>query len=386
MLTVHVIIALLAVGALALGPRSSAAVVAVAVASLIDVGLGSAVAPALGVVVPLLAFLTAALTLAALIETSGLADRAARLLASAARGDIFALYLLACMLSAVLTSVVSLDGAVVLAVPLLRRVSRLTGTSFAPLFLGAVAVSNAFSSAVPQGNPTNLVLIDRLGIGPGAFLEHMLLPGLAAGMVCVAAVALHQRQALAGRYAVSTSCWTALSRRERRAAFAVGAAALAGWLAPLAGIAPWWPFSGAVAAAILIERPRPPLVVPWRIGVQVAALVVAVESVGLPVPTPHAATLPELLMIALAVGAASALVNNLPASAAVAALLGAGPAAYAASIGLSAGALATPQGSVATLIAGDLAGTDAPPLRTLYLAALAAAAVIAATLLLWVTA
>jgi arsenical pump membrane protein len=386
MLTVHIIIALLAVGALALGPRSSAAAVAAAVASLVDIGLGSAVGPALGVVTPLLAFLTAALTLAALIESSGLAARAAGLVASAARGNTFVLYLVACLLTAFLTAVVSLDGAVVLAVPLLRRVSRITGTSFAPLFLGAVAVSNAGSAAVPQGNPTNLVLIDRLGIGPGAFLEHMLLPGLAAGVVCVTAVALHQRRALAGRYPVSTSCWTPLSRRERRAAVAVGAAALAGWLAPLAGIAPWWPFSGTVAVAILIERTRPPLVVPWRIGVQVAALVVAVEALGLPVPTPRATTLPDLLAIALAVGAASALVNNLPASAAVAALLGAGPAAYAASIGLSAGALATPQGSVATLIAGDLAGIDAPPLGVLHLAVLAAAAVIAATLLLWVTA
>ena len=63
----------------------------------------------------------------------------------------------------------------------------------------------------------------------------------------------------------------------------------------------------------------------------------------------------------------------------------AGPAAYAASIGLAIGALATPQGSVATMIATDIAGPDAPPLPMRRLAPLAAAAVLIATLLLWTT-
>jgi len=82
---------------------------------------------------------------------------------------------------------------------------------------------------------------------------------------------------------------------------------------------------------------------------------------------------------------AAALANNLPVSASATALLAAGPAAYAASIGLAVGALATPQGSVATLIATDLAGPDAPALRLRRLAPLAAAAVLFGTLLLWTT-
>ena len=86
-----------------------------------------------------------------------------------------------------------------------------------------------------------------------------------------------------------------------------------------------------------------------------------------------------------AIGAASALANNLPVSASATALLAAGPAAYAASIGLAVGALATPQGSVATLIATDLAGPNAPPLPLRRLAPLAVAAVLIATLVLWTT-
>ncbi len=59
-------------------------------------------------------------------------------------------------------------------------------------------------------------------------------------------------------------------------------------------------------------------------------------------------------------GLGAALTNNLPASVSVGSLLGAGPSAYAATIGLGIGALAMPQGSVATLLAVDLAGPTPP--------------------------
>jgi hypothetical protein len=79
--------------------------------------------------------------------------------------------------------------------------------------------------------------------------------------------------------------------------------------------------------------------------------------------------------------AAAALANNLPVSASVAALGTAGPGAYAALIGLSVGALATAHGSVATLIARDLAGDRRPWARVW--APAAAAAVGLATVVLW---
>ena len=69
-----------------------------------------------------------------------------------------------------------------------------------------------------------------------------------------------------------------------------------------------------------------------------------------------------------------------------ASLLAAPAPAYAASIGLAVGSLATPQGSVATLIAAQLAGDDAPPLRVRRFAPLATAALVAATLMLWLKA
>jgi Na+/H+ antiporter NhaD/arsenite permease-like protein len=57
--------------------------------------------------------------------------------------------------------------------------------------------------------------------------------------------------------------------------------------------------------------------------------------------------------------------------------------ALAASIGLAVGSLATPTGSVATLVAAELAGDEAPDVRARLFAPLAALATIAATLALW---
>src|SRR2546423_2281270 len=96
MLIAHVILATAAVGALALRPRSTHAVLVIALAAVVDAFLGAPAASALTVIVPLVAFLAAALTLASLVERSGLAERAACALAAAAHGSSLTLYLLVC--------------------------------------------------------------------------------------------------------------------------------------------------------------------------------------------------------------------------------------------------------------------------------------------------
>jgi arsenical pump membrane protein len=385
MLIVHLSLALAAVGLLALNPRSSLAAVGVVLIAALDLALGAAALPALETVAPLLGFLTAALTLSALVERAGLVDRAAHILAVAARGHAVGLYALVCALCALLTAVVSLDGAVVLMVPLLLVLAREHRAPLTPLFLGVITVANASSIAVPQGNPTNLVLMGQLGLSPSAFIAHMFVPGLGAAVLCATAVALRERRTLATTYSTPAPHWTPLSGPERQAALALVTAALAAWLAPLLGLAPWWPFTAVVAGSLLLRRERPPLSVPWRIGAQVAGLLVAIQALALHAPAEPAQKLAGLLAIAIGIGAAAALANNLPVSASATALLAAGPAAYAATIGLAVGAIATPQGSVATMIAADIAGPDAPPLPMRRLAPLAAAAVLIATLLLWTT-
>jgi arsenical pump membrane protein len=385
MLIVHAILAAIAVAVLALGPRSGAATLAALAAAGVDLALGAAVAPALAIVVPLTAFLAAALTLAALVERSGIAERAASLLAARARGSALALYALVCATCVALTAAVSLDGAVVLMVPLLLVLSRRFGAPFAPLFLGTVIVANASSIAVPQGNPTNLVVMDRLDLAPQTFVAHMLIPGLAAAALGAAGIALSERRALRAPIAVPGHDRTPLSPAERHAALALAGVALAAWAAPLLGIAPWWPFTAAVVLALISRRTGPRVIVPWRVAGQVGALVVVVGALEIATPAPSHSTLPQLLLVASAVAAASALANNLPVSVSAAGLLASGPPAYAAVVGLAVGSVATPHGSVATLIASQLAGDDAPPLRARLLATTAAAGVLAATALLWAT-
>src|SRR5690242_6092216 len=117
MLTVRVIVAVLALAAFIVRPSGRAALCVLVGGAGLEIALGASATEPLSVVLPLAAFIAAALTLAGLVERSGLAERGAGALASLARGRTLVLYGLVCGACALLTSVVSLDGAVVLMVP-----------------------------------------------------------------------------------------------------------------------------------------------------------------------------------------------------------------------------------------------------------------------------
>ncbi len=276
MLAIHLSLAALAVTALATRPRSNWSAAVVASIAVLELSLGASGASAITVVGPVIAFLTAAMTLAAIATRSGLADRAALALAAAARGHAAALYALTCLLCALTTAVISLDGAVVLMVPIVLALHRQHGAALAPLLLGVVGVANAASIAVPQGNPTNLVLINHLHLSPLGFTGRMLIPGAVATLVCVIAVALLERRSLRDRYRRPELRPEPLSGEQRRALMMLAVAALVAWSLPLAGIQPWWPFVGVAVLALPVTRAwsmtRPGcVVVPWRIAVQIAA-------------------------------------------------------------------------------------------------------------------
>jgi len=396
-LILHGILAAAAVAASALGregrhlpaaPGVSAASASLVIplgAAAVDVALGADPSPAIGTAVPLLVFLGSAMSLAALAERSGLCDRAAAGLARAARGRCWAVHALVCAASGGCTAVVSLDGAVVLMIPVVLALHRRYAAPFAPLFLGVVAVANPVSIAVPQGNPTNLVVMARLGLSPAAFIAHLALPGIAAAAVGAAGVALGERGALADRYRVPPAARSPWTAAERRAAAALAVAALVACGCPLAGVAPWWPFAGVAAAALAAERRLSGavrIVLPWQVTVRVAALVVVIAALPLPPLAGGGLGAPALLAVAAGVGAVAAVVNNLPGSVWAASLLTAGPTAYAASIGLGVGAMATVHGSVATVVAADLAGGATDLVRARRLAPLAAAGVVVACALL----
>jgi arsenical pump membrane protein len=384
-LILHGILAGVAVAAAATPGRALAIA---AGAAAVDVVLGADIAPALATAVPMAAFLGGAMSLAGLVERSGLCERGAAILARCASGRSWALYALVCATCAGLTAVLSLDGAVVLMVPLVLALARRFDAPFAPLFTGVVAVANPASIAVPQGNPTNLVVMARLGLSPAAFTAHLALPALAAAAVGAAGVAVTERRSLSGRHRMPVPDRGPLPAAERYAAATLMVGAVVACVCPLAGVEPWWPFAGVAAVAVAGERwvsrlaaqsrPASPVVIPWRLGLRVAALVVVVGA--LPVaPLPgHGPGALALLAVAAGVGTVAAVVNNLPASVWAASLLTAGPIAYAALIGLGVGALATPQGSVATLVAADLAGGARGLVRPRRLVPLAVVAVTAA--------
>ena len=384
MLTLRVIVAVLALAAFIVRPSARGALWLLVGAAGFEIALGASATEPLSVVLPLAAFIAAALTLAGLVERSGLAERGAGALASLARGRTLVLYALVCVACALLTSVMSLDGAVVLMVPVLLVLKRRWLVPFGPLFVGVVVVANVSSLALPQGNPTNLVIMQRLGLSAQGFAAHMLLPGMAAALAAALFVAHGERHSLAGSYEPLAREPLPLSRAERRATAALVLAASAAWVAPVIGLAPWWPFTAVVALAAAASRERPQLRIASRVGAQVGALLVLLQVVSGAVTSSPAPGLVGLLVIAVAIGAAAALTNNLPVSVAAAGLLTV-PSAYAVAIGLAAGSLALPRGSVATLVALEAAGADAPALEPRRLVPLALCAVATATLLLWLS-
>src|SRR5436190_3360786 len=156
MLTFRSIVALVAVAGFILRPSGRLAPPVLGAACAIEIVLGASVVPAVRGVVPLVIFIGAALTLSSMLERAGLADRAAGLLARVAGGSLPALFGLTCAACALLTSIVSLDGAVVLMVPIVVALRRTCAAPFAAFFTGVVVVANVASLALPQGNPTNL--------------------------------------------------------------------------------------------------------------------------------------------------------------------------------------------------------------------------------------
>ncbi len=394
MLVISGVFLLATVAALAWRPRSGLPIAVGTIGVAFELATGavgmSALERAGRETVPLALFLVAALWLAQLADGAGLAGWAAGALDRAARGRRAVLYGLVCVTCAVLTATVSLDGAVVLMVPLVARLAAADAPLGRVLLLGTVAVANAFSLAVPQGNPTNLVVMERLGLGPAAFVSHLLVPALAATVVCALAAALAGRRALAGvgRRPLRVA---GLDRRGRAAAGVLVVAAAAAAAAPWLGFAPWWALcavaGAAYAAALVLRRPVPGLPVPWRISGQVAVLVVLVEALpGAAGSLAAGGSLLALLAVALGAAILAGAANNLPASVALAGVLGApGPSAWAALAGLTVGAIGTPHGSVATLIAFDRAGPAAAPAAgahlRLWLPAAALATATAATVL-----
>ncbi|MGE0028726.1 MAG: SLC13 family permease [Thermoleophilia bacterium] len=359
-----------AVAAVALRPRAWVPAIAACALALAALALApdvSVVRDAAAAVAPLAAFLAAAIWLSDLAAASGLSRRLAGTLARRAGGSPWALFALVCVCCAALTVAVSLDGAVVLMAPVILALAPLGDRLVRPLLAATIVVANAFSIAVPQGNPVNLIVMERLGLGPAAFAAALIGPAALATVVAAGVVAAAERRALTGRLAPTgapvAGPW---NTGERLAAGALGAAAVLGMASPWAGLPPWASLTAVALVTAMAAGPlrvaRPRVAVPARVCVQVAALSVAVgaaaAAVGMPPVTAGSAA--SAIALALGVALVACTVNNLPAGIAAAGLLSAHPLTATASLtGLAVGSVATRHGSVATLLAIERTGQDA---------------------------
>ena len=320
----------------AIRPRSRLSVLVAVGAATVACALGTgALADALEATAPTIGFLLAAVASAAAAVRMGLAAHLAGLLARGAGGRPLVLYVLVCVATAVATAATSLDGAVVLLVPVALDLAARFGAPLRPMLAGIVAVANAFSFGLPEGNPTNLIVLHRLGDTFGAFSVRALPAATAAALVCAAGVAALEHRSLlapAGR--------------------------------PVTPVVPR--VAGSIAAVL-------------RLGVQLSALLVLLIPLGRHIRLPSGGGLAAALLVAGATALVAAFTNNLPASAVLAAALG-GSTAYAALAGVSVGALASERGSVATILAGELAGTRAHDRR---LVPVVAAALAVSVVLVW---
>ncbi|MFT4212169.1 MAG: ArsB/NhaD family transporter [Microbacterium sp.] len=314
---------------------------------------------------PVLLFVVAITVVAELAATAGVFDLAAGMLARFARGRTAVLWLLVVALAVVATAFLSLDTTAVLLTPVVVAVARAHRLPPLPFAFATVWLANTASLALPVSNLTNLLALHRLASSsPWDFLALLGPSALIAVVVTVVLLWLVHRRDLRGRFAPAP-----LPEVADRALLITSGVVVAVLLPLLvSGMAPWLP---AVAAAMVLvalflwRHPRALRLglVPWRVLVFAAGLFLAVgalEATGaLNVLGTWIGAGPVGLWVAAGLGMLGANAgNNLPAylalepSASTPALLA------ALLIGVNAGPVITPWGSLATLLWHDRLRSD----------------------------
>ncbi|NHN57352.1 arsenic transporter [Calidifontibacter sp. DB0510] len=299
-----------------------------------------------------LLFLVAITVVAEIAQLAGVFDVAAHWAARAARGRAGVLWALIVALSIGCTVVLSLDTTAVLLTPIVLSVAAQAGLPPRLFALTTVWLANTGSLLLPVSNLTNLLALHRFS-STSVYLERMWLPALACiGITVGYLAALHHRD-VRRRYEHGPR--PVIRDRTLLVVAAVVCAALAPCF--VAGITPAIP--ATVAAVILIavvwardRRLLRRIEVPWQMVLGAAALFIVVDYLG-----PHGLTGLARAMLGSGdewrTAAVSALcanvINNLPA------YLALEPAASTHAlasvlVGVNAGSIVTPWGSLATLL------------------------------------
>jgi arsenical pump membrane protein len=300
----------------------------------------------IGELLPAVAFLAAAVPLAALLGRLGFFDAIADTMA--ARGRPIPVALL-WVLAAVTTIVLNLDTTVVLLTPLYLRLARRADVDPWPLVGIPLLLASLASSVLPVSNLTTLIAVEQLHLSVGDVLSTLAIPSLVA---CGVGWLMYRR-----RHPISLPVAPAgtADRRAWRVGGAVVAFLLVGFTAGAAVGIPAWVVA-LVGDVVLVGVTG---WLPWRhlpILTIVGVLAVA-AAVALVVPTSalhgwldHDNAL-ALVVVTASATAAADLVNNLPAL-----LVGLGDrhaatwGTWAWLLGVNTGAVLLPLGALANLL------------------------------------
>lgn len=324
-----------------------------------------------------LLFLLSLLLLSALLERSGFFEWAAVEAARRASGNGNRLYRNVFLLGALITATLSLDTTAVILTPVvLAFVSRLNLPA-RPYLFACAFVANAASLPLPVSNLTNLIFAGAFGLPFAGFFARMLLPQCAALAVNYFLFTRLFKSELPLKFSdadLPEPLSVVPNLIYFKASVGVLGLVLVGYFAaPFVHLPPYAAgFAGCLALAIwgfrtkrvdfgLLREISWP-VLPFVIGLFV--VIGGVENLGLTAPIAKCLTAlhsPLLGMLAAAggAGAASNIVNNLPAALlARSVLLSAhvqSPLIYAALLGTNIGPNLTLSGSLATLLVREAA-------------------------------
>lgn len=282
------------------------------------------------------------------------ADRAAR----AAHGSVPALFAAFVAVCVAATWLLSLDTTAVLLTPVALTLAARLRLDPRPFALATLWLANAGSLLLPVANLTNLLAMDRLGVTTPEYLRLLAAPQAGVLAVTVGVLVVRNRAALRGRYAAPDPV-----DAPRGPVAAAAVAALGIGAAVVAGVAPWLAALAALALlvgvlarhdAALVRPARLLRLAPWPMAAFALGLFLAVDAaaghlpLGVLVPAGDGA--PARLGVA-ALGAALANgVDNLPAYLALEPHVHGHRAVAALLVGVNAGPLLTPWGSLATLL------------------------------------
>jgi arsenical pump membrane protein len=342
---------------------AAAAVVVVLVGALSVHGARTA----LGRLGPTVGFLAALLVLADGCRRAGVFDALGALMALGSRrrmGGPRRLLAMVFIAAAVTTAVLSLDATIVLLTPIVFATAARLPTSPRPHVYACSHLANSASLLLPVSNLTNLLAFAACGVSFTRFAALMALPWLVA--IAAEWVVLSRVFADDLRQAATPCEPQDAEQLPKLPAFAltvIGLTLVGFGVSSIVGVAPVW-FATAGAVALTVRRPPDSLTT--LVGAAEPTFLVFVLALGVVVTAagnhglssvvdsliPHGTSLPALLAVAAVSAVLANLVNNLPATLIIVAVVSSSApgGVLAMLIGVNVGPNLTYVGSLATLL------------------------------------